>query len=66
MVARPSVIFGDSTKNFLDDDLLAGALQSDRADREVDIFVLRMARQKLFATHPSIPVIYSQDSSAPS
>jgi hypothetical protein len=63
MVARPSVIFGDSTKNFLDDDLLAGALQSDR---EVDIFVLRMARQKLFATHPSIPVIYSQDSSAPS
>jgi hypothetical protein len=63
MVARPSVIFGDSTKNFLDDDLLAGALQSDR---EVDIFVLRMARQKLFATHPSIPVIYSQESSAPS
>jgi hypothetical protein len=63
MVVRPSVIFGDSTKNFLDDDLLAGALQSDR---EVDIFVLRMARQKLFATHPSIPVIYSQESSAPS
>jgi hypothetical protein len=63
MVVRPSVIFGDSTKNFLDDDLLAGALQSDR---EVDIFVLPMARQKLFATHPSIPVIYSQESSAPS
>jgi hypothetical protein len=46
MVARPSVIFGDGTKNFLDDDLLAGTL---RSNREVDIIVLRMARQKFFA-----------------
>jgi hypothetical protein len=30
MVARPSVIFGDGTKNFLDDDLLVGALRSIR------------------------------------
>jgi hypothetical protein len=45
MVARSSVIFGDGTKNFLDDDLLTGAL---RSNREVDIFVLRIARQKFF------------------
>jgi hypothetical protein len=43
MVAQPSVIFGDGTKNFLDDDLLAGAL---RSNREVDIFVLQMAPKK--------------------
>jgi hypothetical protein len=50
MMARPSVIFGDSTKNFLDDDLLAGAL---RSNHEVDIFVLRMARQNFLRhTHP--------------
>jgi hypothetical protein len=47
MVARPSVIFGDGTKNFLDDDLLPGALLSNR---EVDIFALRMASHKFFAT----------------
>jgi hypothetical protein len=40
MVARTSVIFGDDTKNFLDDDLLTGALQSNH---EVDVFILRMA-----------------------
>jgi hypothetical protein len=50
MMARPSVIFGDSTKNFLDDDLLAGAL---RSNHEVDIFVLRMAHQNFLRhTHP--------------
>jgi hypothetical protein len=43
MVARPSVIFGDGTKNFLDDDLLACAL---RSNHEVDIFIIRMARKK--------------------
>jgi hypothetical protein len=52
MVARPSVIFGDDMKNFLDDDLLAGAL---RSNREVDVFVLRMARQFFFTTHPPMP-----------
>jgi hypothetical protein len=46
MVARPSVIFGDGTKYFLDDDLLAVGL---RSNHEVDVFVLRMARQKFFA-----------------
>jgi hypothetical protein len=30
MVARPSVFFGDGTKNFLDDNLLVGALRSIR------------------------------------
>jgi hypothetical protein len=30
MVARPNVIFGDNTKNFLDSDLLAAALRSNR------------------------------------
>jgi hypothetical protein len=29
-MARPSIIFGDGTKNFFDDDLLAGALRSIR------------------------------------
>jgi hypothetical protein len=51
MVTRPSVIFGDGTKNFLDDDLLADAF---RSNREVDVFVLRMARQKfLRPAHPT-------------
>jgi hypothetical protein len=30
MVARPNVILGDDTKNFLDDDLLAGPLRPIR------------------------------------
>jgi hypothetical protein len=45
MVARPNAIFGDDTKNFLDDDLLAGAF---RSNCEVGVFVLRMARHKFF------------------
>jgi hypothetical protein len=49
MVARPSVIFCDGTKNFLDGDLLAAAL---RFNREVDIFVFRMARQRFSCVYP--------------
>jgi hypothetical protein len=49
MVARPSVIFGDGTKNFLNDDLLTGALQSNR---EVGVFVLRMTH-KIFLRPPT-------------
>jgi hypothetical protein len=30
MVARPNVVFGDNTKNFLDSDLLAAGLRSNR------------------------------------
>jgi hypothetical protein len=33
MVARLSVIFGDSTKNFLDGDLLTAALRSNHEAR---------------------------------
>jgi hypothetical protein len=36
MVARPIIIFGDGTKNFLDSDLLAAALQSNREVAQVN------------------------------
>jgi hypothetical protein len=50
MVARLSVIFGDGTKNFLDGDLLTAVL---RSNREVDVFVLRLARQNFSTSdHP--------------
>jgi hypothetical protein len=49
MVARPSVIFGDGTKNFLDGDLVIAAL---RSNRKVDVFVFRVARQIFSCVHP--------------
>jgi hypothetical protein len=55
MVARPSVIFGDGTKNFLDDDLLTDTL---RSNRKVNNTVLRTARQKFF--RPTTLAMYSQ------
>jgi hypothetical protein len=55
MVARPSIIFGDSTKNFLNGDLLAAAL---RFNRKVDVFVPPTARQNLFVCHPPRPSLF--------
>jgi uncharacterized protein YwbE len=49
MVARPSVIFGDDTKNFLDDDLLTGAL---RSIREVGV------APEIVSRSPTHPIIY--------
>jgi hypothetical protein len=50
MVARLSFIFGDGTKNFLDGDLLAATL---RSNREVYIFIFRMARQSFSCVQPA-------------
>jgi hypothetical protein len=49
MVARLCVIFGDGMKNFLDGDLLVGAV---RFNREVDVFVPLM-HTKIFRMPPA-------------